>query len=89
VAAGDLMLVFTDGLFEVENAQAEPFRIGRLRESIQRHSGLPLAQLMRDVFNEIESFAEGQAFADDVCFVGIEIERLAGDLLSGSGDAER
>lgn len=89
VAAGDLMLVFTDGLFEVENAQAEPFRIGRLRESIRRHSALPLARLMKEVFNEIESFAEGQVFADDVCFVGMEIERLAGDLPPASGDGGR
>lgn len=79
VVAGDLMLVFTDGLFEVENVQGESFRVARLRDSIRRHSGQPLARLMQDVFNEIENFAEGQVFADDVCFVGMEIERLGSD----------
>lgn len=76
VAAGDLILVFTDGLFEVENANAETFSIGRLRDSIQRHAGLPLVQLMQDVFTEVAHFAEGQTFADDVCLVGMEITRL-------------
>ncbi len=77
VVAGDLILAFTDGLFEVENANAESFSIERLRESIGQRTGLPLAQLLQDVFTEIEHFAEGQAFSDDVCLVGMEISRLA------------
>jgi serine phosphatase RsbU (regulator of sigma subunit) len=80
VAAGDLILVFTDGLFEVENANAEAFSMERLREAIRHRTGLPLAQLMQEVFTEIEDFAEGRAFADDVCLVGMEIVRL------GSGE---
>jgi serine phosphatase RsbU (regulator of sigma subunit) len=76
VAAGDLILAFTDGLFEAENANAEPFSIARLRESIRSRKGLLLDQLMQDVFSEIKSFAEGQLFSDDVCFVGMEITRL-------------
>jgi len=31
---------------------------------------------MNDAFSEIEQFAEGQAFSDDVCLVGIEIVQL-------------
>lgn len=76
VAAGDLVLVFTDGLFEAENAQTEAFGLERLRESIQRRTGLPLAQLMKDVFTEIKGFADGRAFVDDVCLVGMEIAWL-------------
>jgi sigma-B regulation protein RsbU (phosphoserine phosphatase) len=76
VAAGDRILTFTDGLFEAENSNAEAFSIARLRESIQSRKDLPLDQLMQDVFSEIRSFAEGQVFSDDVCFVGMEITRL-------------
>ncbi len=78
VSAGDLVLVFTDGLFEVENHQAESFSAERLREAIQRRSFLPLGQLMQDVYSEIENFAEGRVFSDDVCLVGMEIARLVG-----------
>ncbi len=76
VAAGDLLLVFTDGLFEVENVNADAFTLDRLREAIQHRAGLPLVQLMHDVFTEIETFAEGVPFADDVCFVGMQMARL-------------
>ncbi|MEI8039463.1 MAG: SpoIIE family protein phosphatase [Verrucomicrobiota bacterium] len=76
VAAGDLVLVFTDGLFEVENGNAESFTLERLRDGIRQHAGLPLVELMQSVFAGVESFAEGEAFADDVCFVGMQIARL-------------
>ena len=77
IAAGDRILAFTDGLFEVENSNAEPFSIERLRESIRSRAGLPLAELMQDVFDEVEHFAQGQEFSDDVCLIGMEISRLA------------
>jgi serine phosphatase RsbU (regulator of sigma subunit) len=80
VQAGDILLAFTDGLFEAENAEAEAFSTVRLRESIRSRKGLPLDQLMQDVFAEIKSFAEGQIFSDDVCFVGMEIRYLEADL---------
>ncbi len=84
VAAGDLVLIYTDGLFNVENAQAEAFGMTRLRQAIQRRTGLPLAKLMQDVFSEIESFNEGGDFPDDVCLVGMEIAHLATTPLAGS-----
>ena len=80
VSAGDILLTFTDGLFEAENADAESFGLDRLCESIRTRNSLSLVQLMQDVFTEIKSFAEDQAFSDDVCFVGMEIRYLVGDL---------
>ena len=78
VAADDLVLLFTDGLFEVENVHAEAFGETRLRESIRQRAGVPPAQLVQDVFTEVERFADGQVFADDVCLVGMEIAHLDG-----------
>jgi CheY-like chemotaxis protein len=77
IAAGDRILAFTDGLFEAENANSEPFSIARLRESIYNRADLPLAELLQDVFDEVEHFAEGEKFSDDVCLIGMEISRLA------------
>ena len=77
IAAGDRILAFTDGLFEAENANSEPFSIARLRESIYNRADLPLAELLQDVFDEVEHFAEGEEFSDDVCLIGMEISRLA------------
>lgn len=80
VEAGDLVLVFTDGLFKVSNAHSEPFGTIRLRDSIRRHAGLPLSKLTQDVFTEIETFAQGQEFSDDVCLIGMEVMHLETDL---------
>ena len=85
VAAGDLILAFTDGLFEAENANAEAFSLVRLREAIRSRKGLPLDRLMQEVFGEIKSFADGQVFSDDVCFVGMEITRLEAGLRNFPG----
>lgn len=79
VQAGDILLAFTDGLFEAENAEAEAFSTVRLRESIRSRKSLPLEQLMQDVFSEIKNFTEDQIFSDDVCFVGMEIRNLVAD----------
>ena len=76
VAAGDLVLFFTDGLFEVENAGGESFGETRLREAIRQRAGLPPPRLLHDVFSEIGEFAKGRDFTDDVCLVGMEIAHL-------------
>ena len=76
MAEGDLVLAFTDGLFEVENEHSQAFSELRLRESIQKRVGLPMVKLVQDVSTEIEHFAQGRAFSDDVCLIGMEITRL-------------
>lgn len=76
VAGGDLVLAFTDGLFEVENTQSQAYSETRLRKAIQQRVGLPLTKLVQEVFHEIEDFAQGREFTDDVCLVGMEIARL-------------
>lgn len=76
LAEGDLVLAFTDGLFEVENTQSQAYSETRLREAIQQHVGLPLTKLVQEVSLEIEDFAQGREFTDDVCLVGMEIAWL-------------
>ena len=68
VAAGDLIFVFTDGLFNVTNAKSEPYGIMRLRDSIYRQAGTPLSELAQNVFTEIENFAEGRTFPEPATF---------------------
>ena len=76
LAEGDLVLAFTDGLFEVENTQSQAYSEARLREAIQQRVGLPLTKLVHEVSHEIEDFAQGREFTDDVCLVGMEIAWL-------------
>jgi sigma-B regulation protein RsbU (phosphoserine phosphatase) len=84
VAEGDFILAFTDGMFEVENPQCQTFTQSRLRESVQQHAALPLEKLIKELSREIVSFADGRAFSDDICLVGMEVNRLR---LSAAGAA--
>lgn len=72
----DLIFLFTDGLYEVENGNGESFSESRLREAIRKRAGLEPERLVKAVFTEIEGFADGQSFTDDVCLIGMEIARL-------------
>jgi phosphoserine phosphatase RsbU/P len=76
VATDDLILLFTDGIFEVENVLSESYGEGRLREAFEQRAGLPPSQLIDSVLAEIELFAAGHVFPDDVCLVSMEIARL-------------
>ena len=87
VVTGDQILVFSDGLYEAENAAAESFGANRLHAAIRQSTGQPLPQLVQEVFAGIQHFAGGQAFGDDVCLVGLEIARLGADHAQASSAA--
>jgi serine phosphatase RsbU (regulator of sigma subunit) len=76
VEAGDVLLLFTDGLFEVENPSGELFSESGLREAVARFAQLAPGALIRAAVEEAEKFASGRPFPDDMCVVGVEITRL-------------
>lgn len=76
LSPGDLFLTYTDGLFEVFDANNEQFGISRLVESFSRHLDKPPHQIFQKVIRDIEQFSEDKAFSDDVCLVGLEIAEL-------------
>ena len=76
VEAGDVLLLFTDGLFEVENASGELFNESGLREAVARFAQLAPRALIRAAVEAAEKFASGRPFPDDMCVVGVEITRL-------------
>lgn len=72
LAAEDLLMLYTDGLYEVHSATDELFTQDRLGAVAARHLALPAAQLFDAILREIREFAANQAFDDDVCLVGME-----------------
>jgi len=72
LAANDLVLLFTDGLIEVENAQNELYSGQLLLEAVRKRLHLPAPALIEDLIGEIRHFAADAAFTDDLCVVGMD-----------------
>jgi sigma-B regulation protein RsbU (phosphoserine phosphatase) len=79
LTAGDILLLFTDGLFEVEGADAQYYDQPRLLRSVNQRAGLCAEELCRQVVDEVQQFAATKDFADDVCLIAMEIDHLIKD----------
>jgi len=69
----DLLLLYTDGLFEAADPHHEPFGQARLLDGLHREINLATEQLFDRILAEIEKFTDGRGFNDDICLVGIEV----------------
>jgi len=78
LAAGDRILLFTDGLFEVPNANDEDYGQERLLAAAQQRMSLPLTGLMDGLIADVRAFGSGNDFSDDVCLLGMEVARTVG-----------
>jgi phosphoserine phosphatase RsbU/P len=72
---GDLLVFFTDGLFEATGREQEPFGEERLLGAFRRRLQLPVNRLFDEVLGEVVQFTVGKGFADDVCLLGMELVR--------------
>jgi len=70
----DMVMLFTDGLYEVEDRNNELYSQEMLVAGVQRRAQLSAPQLFDELLAEIRHFAADSAFADDVCLVAIEYE---------------
>jgi sigma-B regulation protein RsbU (phosphoserine phosphatase) len=76
LAAEDLIIFYTDGLFEVPGAAGEQFGEERLRTAIHRHHHHPADELFARLIAEIQQFSPTGQFADDVCLLGVEVRAI-------------
>jgi sigma-B regulation protein RsbU (phosphoserine phosphatase) len=73
LSQGDLLMLFTDGLFEVAGPDQEQYGEGRLEAAVRRRGDLPCGRLFDEILAEVQQFSGGRGFADDVCLVGMEV----------------
>ena len=73
LAEVERVLLFTDGIFEVENTEQEAFGEERLVEEVERLEGVPLEELLDGVLARVRTFAGSGTFNDDVCLLGMEV----------------
>jgi serine phosphatase RsbU (regulator of sigma subunit) len=72
----DFVMLFTDGLFEVEAPNHELYSCERLIDAVRQRARLKSSELFAEVFAEIRQFSKRTEFSDDVCLLGMEVTRL-------------
>jgi sigma-B regulation protein RsbU (phosphoserine phosphatase) len=70
---GDLLVLFTDGVYEATAPDQEPYGEERLRLAVERRLRLPTGRIFDEVLAEVQQYTAGRGFADDVCLVGMEL----------------
>jgi serine phosphatase RsbU (regulator of sigma subunit) len=76
LGAGDWVLLFTDGAFEVVGASNQDFDQKQLLTLARQNAGCAPEQLIQTLLAEIQRFSGASTFDDDVCFVGMEVTRI-------------
>jgi serine phosphatase RsbU (regulator of sigma subunit) len=69
---GDVLVIFTDGLVEAENAAGEELGDGRLAEVIRRRPWAGADELFEALLVEAFQHLEGGRFRDDVTLVVVK-----------------
>jgi sigma-B regulation protein RsbU (phosphoserine phosphatase) len=73
---GDALLLFTDGLYEVANADGEEFGQRRMLDTVRDCVRLPTERLLDELLEEARRHARRSGFDDDVCVVGVDVARV-------------
>jgi phosphoserine phosphatase RsbU/P len=68
----DCILMFTDGLYEVDSPDGEQFGMDAVISSLRAHADLPAEQLFNALLAEVCAFSKKPDFDDDVCIVAVE-----------------
>ncbi|MEP6664685.1 MAG: PP2C family protein-serine/threonine phosphatase, partial [Verrucomicrobiota bacterium] len=69
----DLVMLFTDGLYEIEGKDGEQYSPEMLFSALEKQAGKPPVELCSGLLDEVKRFAVSEVFADDVCLVAMEI----------------
>jgi sigma-B regulation protein RsbU (phosphoserine phosphatase) len=72
IAPGDFIMLFTDGLYEVQGADEELYSQQRLMVDVQGLVGKPPGQMFDELLDAVRTFSVSHEFEDDVCLVGVE-----------------
>ena len=72
LAPGDFVMLFTDGLYEVQGLNEELYSQERMMMDVQNLLAKPNGEMFDELLEAIRAFAVDHEFGDDVCIVGME-----------------
>ena len=73
IAAGDLLLIFTDGLVEAENGKAEEYGETRMLETLHRLRAASAADALRGLTESVNSFVGATRQHDDITCLALRV----------------
>lgn len=68
---GDRIILYTDGITEAFNSKGELFSEKRLIDVVTKNKDLSNMQLVKNIQNEINAFAEDEAQSDDITILSV------------------
>jgi serine phosphatase RsbU (regulator of sigma subunit) len=77
LGAGDLFVLFTDGISEAMNPSDECFGEGRLGDLIAEHGHMPFEELRERILREIRAFVGTASQHDDMTMLLLKVEEVA------------
>jgi sigma-B regulation protein RsbU (phosphoserine phosphatase) len=69
----DVMVLYTDGITEAENATQEMFGEERLRETIARVRALPAAEILKQILASVHAFTGTTPQSDDITLMVVRM----------------
>jgi serine phosphatase RsbU (regulator of sigma subunit) len=72
LASGDFVMLFTDGVYEVQGPNEELYSQERMMMDVRNLLAKPNGELFDALLEAIRVFAVSHEFDDDVCLVGME-----------------
>lgn len=79
IAAGDIFVLFTDGISEAMNATDDCFGETRLGQIVEQHGDLPSDELRERILREISAFVGDAPQHDDMTLILLRIETPVGE----------
>lgn len=67
--SGDLLVLYTDGLVEIEDSEGYAFSPERLQKVVESHSRETAAKLLETIRRSVVEFAGSETFQDDVTLI--------------------
>ncbi|MBI3263295.1 MAG: SpoIIE family protein phosphatase [Acidobacteria bacterium] len=85
---GDVLVLYTDGLSEAMNADADCFGDGRLSALVDEHGHLPFDELRERILRDITAFVGDAPQHDDMTMILIRVDEAAGRAETAVGTKE-
>jgi sigma-B regulation protein RsbU (phosphoserine phosphatase) len=77
LGAGDVVVLYTDGITEAMNAESDLFGDSRLSQIVEEHGHLDSAELRERILREIEAFVGAADQHDDMTMILLKVEPAA------------